>query len=179
MRTNSKGPADDRLDDRQFHPSRRATSRPAKSSKALRILSFRADAEEVTADVYTRIWRTAASYDARRGSVDAWLVSIARSRAIDRLRSRATRDRSEIALSVECSSSVNPESSAAASQTKSHLLQALHAIPFEQRRAIELAYFSGLTMTEIAEQLGRPIGSVKTRIRMGLMKLRRLLAAVA
>lgn len=152
---------------------------PLVFATALRVLGFRADAEEVTADVYARIWTTAASYDARRGSVDAWLVSIARSRAIDRLRSRSIRDRSEIALSVECSSTVDPESSAAASQTKMHLRQALHAIPFEQRRAIELAYFSGLTMTEIAEQLGHPIGSVKTRIRMGLMKLRRLLAAVA
>jgi len=152
---------------------------PLVFATALRVLSFRADAEEVTADVYHRIWRTAESYDPQRGAVDAWLVSIARSRAIDRLRSRATRHRSETALSIECSSSADPESSAAASQTRSHLLQALHALPAQQRHAIELAYFSGLTMTEIAEQLGHPIGSVKTRIRMGLMKLRRLLAAVA
>ena len=152
---------------------------PLVFATALRVLSFRADAEEVTTDVYHRIWRTAESYDPQRGSVDAWLVSMARSRAIDRLRSRATRDRSETALSIECSRSVDPESSAAASQTRTHLLQALHALPPQQRRAIELAYFSGLTMTEIAGQLGHPIGSVKTRIRMGLIKLRRLLAAVA
>jgi len=149
---------------------------PLVFATALRVLSFRADAEEVTTDVYHRIWRTAETYDPQRGSVDAWLVSIARSRAIDRLRARAARDRSETALSIECSSGIDPESNAAASQTRTHLLQALHALPVQQRRAIELAYFSGLTMTEIAGQLGHPIGSVKTRIRMGLIKLRRLLA---
>jgi len=121
----------------------------------------------------------AKTYDARRGSVEQWLVTITRNRAIDRLRSRSVRDRSEAGLFVECSSAVDPESSAAASQTRTHLLQALQALPFEQRRAIELAYFSGLTMTEIAERLGHPVGSVKTRIRMGLMRLRLLLAAVA
>ena len=152
---------------------------PLVFATALRVLSFRADAEEVTTDVYHRIWRTAESYDPQRGSVDAWLVSIARSRAIDRLRTRATRDRSETALSVECSSGINPENSAAAAQTRTQLQHALHALPPQQQRAIELAYFSGLTMTEIAEQLGHPIGSVKTRIRMGLIKLRRLLAVTA
>jgi len=151
---------------------------PLVFATALRVLSFRADAEEVTADVFVRIWKTANTYDPRRGAVDGWLVSIARSRAIDRLRSRAARDRSETGLSIECSSCVDPESTVAASETRNHLRQALHALPFEQRRAIELAYFSELTMTEIAQRLGHPIGSVKTRIRMGLMKLRRLLAAV-
>lgn len=146
---------------------------------ALRILSFRADAEEVAADVYTQVWKTAATYNVRRGGVGCWLFSMARTRAIDLLRSRAARLRSEAGLYLECSSAINPEKRAVASQTRRHIHQAVHALPALQRRAIELAYFSGLPMSAIAEQLGAPVGTIKTRVRTGLLKLRRSLASVA
>ena len=148
-------------------------------SVVLRVLSFRADAEEATADVYAQVWKTAGMYDTRRGSVSSWLIRIARNRAIDLLRSRSARDRSEATLFLECSGAPHSQNGRAASQTLSHLYQALEALPAQQRRAIELAYFSGLTMETIAEKLGEPLGTVKTRIRMALMKLRRMFAAAA
>jgi RNA polymerase sigma factor (sigma-70 family) len=146
---------------------------------ALRIVSFRADAEEVTADVYVRAWKTAESYSPQRGSVHAWLIRMARSIAIDRLRSRSTRDRSEVALSIGYNNAVDPGGGVAILETRRYLHEAIQALPFEQRRAIELAYFSGLTASEIAGRLGHPLGSVKSRIRLGLMRLRLLLSAVA
>jgi RNA polymerase sigma factor (sigma-70 family) len=153
-------------------------TQPFVFSTALRILSFRQDAEEVVGDVFERVWETANDYDGSRGKVGAWLSIMARSRAINRLRSRIRDDRSEAALCVHCTSASSPEGSAAAVEARTHLLTALTTLPPEQRRAIELAYFHDLTTLEIAKQLGHPPGSVKTRIRLGLMKLRRILAAV-
>jgi RNA polymerase sigma-70 factor (ECF subfamily) len=151
--------------------------------RALRILSFRADAEEITADVYSQVWRTAGQYDQRRGGVLAWLMNIAKSRATDRLRSRASHERrSEMGLYiarlyVERSIAINPETDAACHETRRLVRQALKALPVEQRRAIELAYFQGYSMPEIASRLGHPLGTVKSRIRAGLIGLRRLIAA--
>ncbi len=154
-------------------------TQPLVFSTALRILSFRADAEEVTSDVYARVWRSAPRYDRQRGDVAAWLVTIAHNCAIDMLRSSAGRHRFEEALCSDYRSSVDYETAVTAFEAKGHIRQALQALPFEQRRTIELVYFSGFTMAEIAERLGQPIGSVKSRVRMGLSKLRLLLAAVA
>lgn len=143
---------------------------------ALRIVSSAADAEEVAADVYSSVWKTASTFDAQRGSVSAWLVSMSRSRAVDRLRKRATRAKYEAAASLVVRPAIDGEHKFAEAQTREHLLEALEALPTEQRRVIELAYFAGLPATEIAERLGTPVGTVKTRVRMGLMKLRRIFA---
>lgn len=146
---------------------------------ALRIVAFRADAEEVAADVYTRIWtNAAATYNVRRGNVYAWLLRIARSVAIDRLRSRAVRQRSERELLSYCSACDDLSSLISASETRTQLRQAVAGLPFEQRRAIELFYFSEMPIADIAEQLGHPIGTVKSRVRSGTIKLRRLMGAV-
>ena len=147
---------------------------------AIRMLGNEADAEEVTLDTYTQIWRTASGYDPERGSVSAWLVTIARSRAIDRLRTRTARTHREDPLDRGAEprdTSADPEESAILSQRRRQVLAALEQLPAEQRRALELAYFSGLPHGELAERLGQPLGTVKTRIRLGMMKMRELLGA--
>jgi RNA polymerase sigma-70 factor (ECF subfamily) len=145
---------------------------------ALRILRDEADASEVVVDVYRQVWQTAVQFDERRGSAAAWLAIVARSRAMDRRRSRGARMRVEVTVDeppqavVQCPS---PEDMAAATQTSRHVQRALGAVPAEQREAVELAFFAGLSHSEIAEKLGQPLGTVKTRIRLGVVKLRDLL----
>jgi RNA polymerase sigma-70 factor (ECF subfamily) len=144
---------------------------------ALRILGNPADAEEVTLDIYTQVWRSASNFDERRGSVAAWLMTMARSRAIDRLRSGANRSRREESL-MELDG-------VATGQAPMHLgverevQAALRALAPEQREAIELAYWYGYSHAELAARLGQPLGTVKTRIRMGMMKLRSQLGALS
>lgn len=150
---------------------------PLVFATALRIVGFRADAEEVTADVYARIWRAAAGYDWRRGSVASWLRAITRRLAFDHLRSSALRTRYEQELSVDCRGVADIERDLIRGQTRETLHTALRALPSEQRHAILLAYFSGLTVPQVAQHTGEPVGTIKTRIRLGLIKLRRLLAA--
>jgi RNA polymerase sigma-70 factor (ECF subfamily) len=147
----------------------------------LRILNNVAAAEEVLIDVYVQVWRQASSYDRRRGSPMAWLIMIARSRAIDRLRSgRQEREREEplSQISTDRSSAPSPEEVAAASELSRLVRSALSALSPEQREVIELAYYSGLSHSEIAEKLRQPLGTVKTRIRLGMMKLREMLKPV-
>lgn len=153
-------------------------TQPLVFATALRIVSLRVDGEEVAADVYSRVWKTAETFDANRGCVGAWLVSMARSRAIDRFRARAVRRRTEAALLFQCDSREDPDALIDASRTRGRLRRALQALPLEQRRAIELFYFSGVPIADIAAKLSNPVGTVKTRLRLGLMKLRRLLAAL-
>jgi RNA polymerase sigma-70 factor (ECF subfamily) len=141
---------------------------------ALRILGNSADAEEVTSDVYTQVWRNAGSFSVERGSVNAWLMMLTRSRAIDRLRSRS-RTRTEEPLedvAEMVAGSDSPEQASMARQRSERVRAALSTISPEQRQAIELAYFSGLTQSELAAHLGQPLGTVKTRIRLGMMKLK-------
>ena len=145
---------------------------------ALRILGDAADAEEVTLDVYTQVWRTAASFDAGRGTTAAWLVTLARSRALDRLRSSGARKQKEepIDTSAEArSEGALPEEACIMSQQRQIVRKALAELGPEQRQAIELAFYSGLSHRELAERLGQPLGTVKTRIRLGMIKLRQLL----
>jgi RNA polymerase sigma-70 factor (ECF subfamily) len=147
-------------------------------SVALRILRDPEDAAEVVVDVYRQIWDSAARYDERRGSAPAWLIILARSRAMDRRRSQTTRDRTEFQVDefpTVMSSAPSPENLAASSQVSRSVRQALADVPSEQRQAIELAFFAGLSHGEIASRLGEPLGTVKTRIRLGVMKLRELL----
>jgi RNA polymerase sigma-70 factor (ECF subfamily) len=144
-------------------------------SLALRILRDRPGAEDTVQEVFTQAWRQARNYDAARGPVGAWLCTLARSRAIDTLRARRTRpdgvadDR--VALELPDAGPV-PDEQAMFSETGSRVRAALAELPELQRRAIELAYYEGLTHAEIAARLGEPLGTVNTRIRSGLLRLR-------
>jgi RNA polymerase sigma-70 factor, ECF subfamily len=148
-------------------------------SLVLRVLGDMSSAEEVLIDVYTQVWRQAASYDANRGAPLAWMATIARSRAIDRLRSGWQEQRRKEPLDVLGDAPANaasPEESAAASELQKLVREALNVLTPEQRQVIELAYYSGLSHSEIAEKLNQPLGTVKTRTRLGMMKLREALA---
>lgn len=156
-----------------------ATS-PAVYGLALRILRDPAEAEEVALDVFLQVWRDAARYDPGRGSALAWVLVLARSRAIDRLRSRRPQRRAETVFDeAELADDAHgPGETTWISQQGAFVRRALRELPGEQRVALELAYFGGLTHAEIAERLGLPVGTAKTRIRLGMMKLREALAPV-
>ncbi|MGA2738091.1 MAG: sigma-70 family RNA polymerase sigma factor [Bryobacteraceae bacterium] len=143
---------------------------------ALRILGNPADAEEVTLDIYTQVWRDASNFDERRGSVVAWLTTLARSRAIDRLRHAANRSRREETLTrldgIAGEAAVQPG-------IGREVRAALNMLPAAQREAIELAYWYGYSHAELAARLGQPVGTIKTRIRTGMMKLRSQLGGLA
>jgi RNA polymerase sigma-70 factor (ECF subfamily) len=142
----------------------------------LRMLGQSADADEVLQESFVDVWKRAPEYAPARGAVEAWLITIARSRAIDRLRSRGARlrlvrEREQLAPDV----AVTPEPPDVHAHTR--LRRALDALPAEQRRALELAYWDGLSQREISEHTGDPLGTVKTRVRLGLQRLADLLAA--
>jgi RNA polymerase sigma-70 factor (ECF subfamily) len=142
----------------------------------LRIVRDRPEAEDVLQDVFLQIWQQAVNFDPARGRAFTWLVTLARSRAIDRLRSRDARERTANAAAQEAVEEVGDALSDAVRAEQSEVVRgALAAIPEEQRRALMLAYFEGLSQTEIAERTGQPLGTVKTRMRAGLHKLRELL----
>jgi RNA polymerase sigma-70 factor (ECF subfamily) len=144
----------------------------------LRIVSDRATAEEVLLDVYTQVWRQAVNYDTARGAPLAWMMTIARSRAIDRLRSgkHDVHGREPLdSIGEVTSSAIDPEAATVNSERQRIVRSALETLSVEQREVIELAYFSGLSHSEIALRLGQPLGTVKTRTRLGMMKLRDLL----
>jgi RNA polymerase sigma-70 factor, ECF subfamily len=150
---------------------------------AFKILGTAEEAEEVVLDVFHQVWRTASSYSATRGRVDTWLFVLTRSRALDRLRTMGRRERSEIAVidatQIQVRSPfLTPEEDALICEQRSIVLTALQQLPVEQRQVLELAYFQGMTHAEIAECTGRSLGTVKTRIRLGLSKLRQLLNAL-
>ncbi len=145
----------------------------------LRVLSDVSSAEEVLLDVYTQVWRQAASYDTSRGSPLAWLTTIARSRAIDRLRSGWQDQQRKEPLDMlgdAPADSASPEDLTVASERQRFVRAALDSLSPEQREVIELAYYSGLSHSEIAARLNQPLGTVKTRTRLGMMKLRDALA---
>jgi RNA polymerase sigma-70 factor (ECF subfamily) len=144
-----------------------------------KILDNREAAEEVTLDVYTQVWRKAHTYDQTRGTPGGWLMTIARTRAIDRFRAGAAeRGRIESLDLVEffVSDGETPEEDLAGKERRRYVQEALSGLPPEQRQAIALAYFYGMSQSEIAEQLKLPLGTVKTRMRLGLIKLREALA---
>jgi RNA polymerase sigma-70 factor (ECF subfamily) len=136
---------------------------------ALRILRNTAEAEEVVQEVFVQIWRQAVRFEPGRGSVEAWICTIARSRALDRLRRRASRR--EEPEDVAPGGADTPRTVEALAVRK-----ALDSLSEDQRKALELAYYEGLTQSEIAERLGEPLGTVKTRIRTAMMRLRDVLA---
>jgi RNA polymerase sigma-70 factor, ECF subfamily len=135
-------------------------------------------AAEVLQEVFWQVWQDAPRFDPKRGSAEAWLVMRAKTRAIDRLRSIRRRDRTFVAPVDE---SVTPPSAepapdpAVVAEDRSLVQAALAQLPEAQRRVIELAFFEGLTQTEIATRLGEPLGTVKTRARLALDRLRGVL----
>jgi RNA polymerase sigma-70 factor, ECF subfamily len=144
-------------------------------SLACRIVSLPADAEDVVQEVFMQAWRQAARYDADRASAAAWLLNMTRSRAIDRLRANRTRqrvsgdgDRIESTPAAE----QDQEQHTISAERADRVRAALDSLADAQRQAIDLAYFSGLTHGEIAARLHEPLGTIKTRIRSGLLKLR-------
>lgn len=154
----------------------------------LRILHSRAEAEDVLQEVFLQVWRRASTFDAARGRAFTWLVTLARSRAIDRLRASNSRERvvAQAAASssssggggqfeFETSSAGDAVEDAIRSEESAVVRGALARIPEEQRRALLLAYVEGLTQTEIAARLQQPLGTVKTRMRAGMSKLREIL----
>jgi RNA polymerase sigma-70 factor (ECF subfamily) len=140
----------------------------------LRILNDEGAAEEVLLDVYMQVWRQARHYDVKRGAPQAWVTTIARSRAIDRLRSGKHEVKLKEPLDLSRIASIAHEGVdlVTDSERRKYVGDALDALPGEQREVIELAYFQGLSQTEIALKLAQPLGTVKTRTRLGLAKLR-------
>jgi RNA polymerase sigma-70 factor, ECF subfamily len=147
---------------------------------AYRIVGQRADAEEVVLDALAQAWREATRFEASRGSVAGWLTTIARSRALDLVRARSRRERITASAAAERPDSspamgswpVDPSSGVDLAERRKQVQQALEALSPPQRRAIELAYFEGLSQSEIAERLQEPLGTIKTRVRLGMQKLR-------
>ena len=143
-----------------------------------RVLRDPEAAAEVLQEVFWQVWREAPRYDPKRGSPEAWLVIRAKTRAIDRLRSIRRRDRTFVAPvdeSVAQSNDGPAENPAVVAEDRGLVQTALAQLPEPQRRVIELAFFEGLTQSEIATRLGEPLGTVKTRARLGLERLRGVL----
>jgi len=143
---------------------------PIVYSVALRVLGDTGAAEDILQDIFMQLWRRPDSFDASRGSLPAWLAVIARNRAIDSLRKRRLEtDIADVVLSVQ------PDLTGAEwSGALEKIRGALGNMPPPQRSALEMAYFEGLSHTEIAERTGEPLGTIKTRIRSGLLALRKV-----
>jgi len=146
-------------------------------SLAVRILRSQSDAEDIVQEVFVQAWRQATRYDASRGTVAGWLLMQAKSRSIDRLRARRARpeqsEEARVAEPVDAGDAADIQ--IVRSEQAARVRQALDELPALQKTALELAYYEGLTHVEIAEQLEQPLGTVKTRIRQGLLKLRQAL----
>jgi RNA polymerase sigma-70 factor (ECF subfamily) len=137
---------------------------------ALRVLANTSAAEDVVQEVFLQLWRNPQSFDADRGRLAPWLAVIARNRAIDLLRKRPMEDDIE---ELPISTGVNLEDEAAGRMAISKVRGVLAELPQDQRRLLEMAFFEGMTHSEIARQTGEPLGTVKTRIRSGLLALRK------
>jgi RNA polymerase sigma-70 factor (ECF subfamily) len=149
---------------------------------ALRILGNRDEAAELLQEVYLEVWRKVARYDVGRGTPIAWLITLTRSRAIDRLRARGARTHPQPNESLDGPSaaqvadrSPGPFEAQADQELRTLVSEALAGLPQAQQQAIELAYYEGLTHMEIAARLNQPLGTVKTRIKLGMSKLREAL----
>lgn len=144
----------------------------------MRIINNRETAEELTLDVYHNVWRRASTYDPANGSVVGWIVNQARSRAIDRLRyeQRKKRVHTDTTPSPNGGVSVDPQQALHTGEQTRLLQSALAVLNAEERQAIELAFFAELTYLEVASRLKQPLGTIKSRIRSGLGKLRHTLA---
>jgi RNA polymerase sigma-70 factor (ECF subfamily) len=143
---------------------------------ALRIVTNRTESEEVVQDTFLEVWRRAGEYDPRRGSPIAWIVTIGRTRAIDRLRARAAQDRMLAQADAAPTAARSPAELTEGREARERVQAALAELPVEQRRVLELAYFEGLSQSEIAKKTGDALGTVKTRVRLGMEKLSATLA---
>jgi RNA polymerase sigma-70 factor (ECF subfamily) len=153
---------------------------PLVYSLILKIVREPSEAADVLQEVFWESWQTARTYDARRGSPEAWIVIRARSRAIDRIRSMRRRAVTFGMPLDEAATAARPDAGddpAARAEERGVIRDALAQLPEAQREVIELAYYGGLTQTEIADRLEQPLGTVKTRIRTGLERLRTLIKA--
>lgn len=147
---------------------------------ASRVLNERQEAEDVVQEVFLQLWRDAAAYSQERGNVSTWIVTIARSRAIDKLRSRKARRVFDFVAENEEENDIAerlPDPNARPEDLENRLLvrKAFGALAVEQRVAIEMAYYEGMSQSEIAAALKEPLGTIKTRIRSGLMRLKQAL----
>jgi RNA polymerase sigma-70 factor, ECF subfamily len=141
-------------------------------SLALRIVRQPADAEDVVIECFWQVWQQAADYNDERGQLRAWIVTITRSRALDRLRTMRRNPSEELEEFNQPSAGDNPEEETWQNEQSSIVRQALVSLPADQRQALELAYYHGLSQSEVAGKLGEPLGTIKTRMRLGMMKLR-------
>jgi len=142
----------------------------------VRILNSREEAEDILQDVFIQVWRRAKDYDEKRGRPFTWLVTLARSRAIDRLRQLGARQRLATGAAQEQTETVSDAlTDTIRVAQRETVQQALAELPEEQRNTLMLAYFEGLTQSEIAAKLKAPLGTIKTRMRSGMIKLRALL----
>ena len=145
-----------------------------------RVLRDPSQAEEVTQEVFVEIWKQAARFDGQRGSVRSWAVTIAHRRAVDRVRSeQAHRDRLMRSATTELDDSPTPEDSALDTEDRQRARVAMAQLSDPQREALELAFYEGLTHVQIADRLDVALGTVKTRIRDGLIRLRTVMGATA
>lgn len=150
-------------------------------SLALRMLRSAELAEDIVQETFWRIWRRSATFEGRRGSVASWILGIAHNLSVDELRRQRARPSlvrdtpGEPILSAIVDASADVDDLALLNERRRQILKALEQIPADQRLAIELAYFGGLSQSEIAERLQSPIGTIKTRIRNGLRRLREVL----
>lgn len=154
-------------------------------SLALNSVGDRATAEEITQDVFLRVWQRAGQYRSDRGKVSTWLTGIARNRAIDELRRHRARpappatswaDAAEAPLDPASGTTNGPERSVARAMERERVRSALATLPEEQKQVLALAYFQGLSQSQIAAALDLPLGTVKTRIRLAMQKLRQTLS---
>ena len=142
---------------------------------AYNLLGNLSDTEEVVQEVFLSAWRAGDTYDAARGSTRTWVLGMVRNRCIDVLRARRRRPVQPLGADVDPASDVSVVDEAAAIADAQTARLALADLPPEQRQAIELAYFRGLSHTEIADELALPVGTVKGRIRLGMDRLRQAL----
>jgi RNA polymerase sigma-70 factor, ECF subfamily len=143
-------------------------------SVALRVLKDPAGAEDVMQDVFFRVWEAPASFTSGRGALGAWLMVVARNRAIDALRRRKPSDPVE---DVVLAASTNLAAEAERNTMMEKVRGIIHRLPLDQQRSLQLAFFDGLTHSEIAAQTGDPLGTVKTRIRSALLSVRKAFQA--
>ena len=157
---------------------------PLVHSVVLRVVGDADDAEELVEETFWQAWRQAGRYDASRGGISGWLVVIARSRALDRVRLRGWQ-RAGAAASMDDTDTpepvidvAGPLDAAELDETRRLVRAALERLPAEQRETVEMAYFRGMSQSEIAAATGQPLGTVKTRARLALQKLREALSVL-
>src|SRR5262245_7687037 len=144
---------------------------------AMRMLQIRSEAEDLLQEVFVQVWRQARSYSTERGSPEAWIINIARSRAIDKIRSIRRMERSFVLADARGQLGETVESWTAGSEVPMTMNSALAKLPETQRKVLELAYLDGMTQTEIAERLAEPLGTINARMHAGIQRLREIVSS--